>query len=113
MFANKTKLKLLHRCCRCCVFRLFCDFKDLYYKMRITLHLEHFFSDHRSIARILISDKMKKIEDVENRVSSIFGISDFYLTSDDIYLPTAESVAVLNNNEIVWYVKNPLIYYFI
>ncbi|EFA12236.1 coilin [Tribolium castaneum] len=70
--------------------------------MRISLNLSKFFEDHRSLAKIFINKNFKCIKDVEKHITNIFGIENFYLKCDNHYLPEAEDVHVLNEDEVVW-----------
>lgn len=69
--------------------------------VRITLRLDAFFSDHRSVSRILISSAMKTVADLQDHIYNIFGIQDFYLTCNDHFLPAAESVELLERDDII------------
>ncbi|XP_044254207.1 coilin-like [Tribolium madens] len=70
--------------------------------MRVTLNLSMFFHDHRSLAKIFINKNMKFIKDVENHITNIFGIRNFFLKCENQYLPPVEDIQILNNDEVIW-----------
>jgi hypothetical protein len=72
--------------------------------MRITVNLGMFFHDHKSLVRIYVNKNLKCIQDVEKHISNIFNVHNFYLKSENHYLPPTEDVRVLNDGDIVWYV---------
>ncbi|XP_068892749.1 uncharacterized protein coil isoform X2 [Tenebrio molitor] len=70
--------------------------------MRITVNLGMFFHDHKSLVRIYVNKNLKCIQDVEKHISNIFNVHNFYLKSENHYLPPTEDVRVLNDGDIVW-----------
>lgn len=71
---------------------------------RITLHLNNFFRDHRTKARLFINKQLTSIADLENHIKNIFNITNFYLTCKDDFLPPSEDIRILQNEDSVWYV---------
>lgn len=69
--------------------------------VRVTLRLDAFFPDHRSVSRILINGAMKTVADLQAHVQKIFGIQDFYLSCNDHFLPAAESVELLERDDVI------------
>lgn len=72
----------------------------------IIVDLSQFFYDHRRTARIFINDSIKSVSDLQNRLTHIFSIQDFYLSTGGHFLPESEDIGVLQKNETVWYVTN-------
>ncbi|XP_050293844.1 coilin isoform X2 [Anthonomus grandis grandis] len=68
---------------------------------RITLDLSRFFNDHRRLAKIFINNNLESIQDLQDRIHAIFGLSGFYLTTQNHFLPLSEDVRVLVNDETV------------
>lgn len=73
------------------------DFKHF----RISVDLSAFFYDHRRVARIFVKRNLKTISDLHNRISNIFQITNFYLTTEGHFLPVSEDIRILSNNENV------------
>jgi len=68
---------------------------------RINVDLSAYFFDHRRVARLFIKSNLKSIEDLKTRISEIFEISEFHLTTGGHFLPVSEDIRVLSNNESV------------
>lgn len=69
---------------------------------RVTLFLQHFFSDQRGSCRVYITSHMKTIQDLQNHINDIFHLDkDFYLISNNLFLPNAEDVRILKEDDIV------------
>lgn len=71
-------------------------------QFRIVLHLGNFFKDHRREARIFVTKKIRSIADLENHIAEIFNINNFYLLSQNYYLPSAEDIRILQEDDAVW-----------
>lgn len=69
---------------------------------RIVVHLDNFFKDHRREARIFVNKSTNTISDLENHIADIFNIKNFYLTCQSYFLPSAEDVRILQEDEAVW-----------
>ncbi|KAJ3661276.1 hypothetical protein Zmor_005679 [Zophobas morio] len=74
--------------------------------MRITVNLSLFFHDHRCLAKIFVNKKMKCIRNVEERISAVFNIENFYLKCENVYLPPTEDVQILNYDDVVWVIPS-------
>lgn len=75
--------------------------KDL--NFRLIVNLSHFFSDHRHRVRIFVNKDIKTIQDLQNRITTVFNLTNFYLTSSsNEYLPPLEDVRILQNDETIW-----------
>lgn len=72
-------------------------------QFRIVVHLDNFFKDHRREARIFVTKTLKTIADLENHIAKIFDIDNIYLSCQNYYLPSAEDIRVLQEDEAVWY----------
>ncbi|XP_074032892.1 uncharacterized protein [Leptinotarsa decemlineata] len=70
--------------------------------LRLTINLSNFFCDHRHRARIFVNENIETIQDLQNKISQIFGIDNFYLISQDEFLPPSENVGMLQNGEVLW-----------
>lgn len=70
-------------------------------KIRICLNLSCFFNDHRQQSRIFINDDIETIKDLKKYIVSVFGIKKFYLLCENYYLPPANNIRVLNNDDVV------------
>lgn len=68
----------------------------------ILLDLHEFFADDRQRSIILINQNYKKIKDLEDRISDIFGIKEFHLLINDHLLPSCEDIALLKSGDTVW-----------
>nr|CAI5864899.1 unnamed protein product [Callosobruchus analis] len=71
--------------------------------MRIAVNLSNFFADHRRQARICVNESIQTIGDLQNKISGIFDVHDFYLVCDNAFLPPSEDIQVLQNNDLVWF----------
>lgn len=67
----------------------------------ILLDLHEFFADDRQRSIILINQNYKKIKDLEDRISDIFGIKEFHLLINDHLLPSCEDIALLKSGDTV------------
>ncbi|XP_044763825.1 general transcriptional corepressor trfA-like [Coccinella septempunctata] len=67
----------------------------------IFLDLQEFFADDRRRSKILINQNCRKIIDLEEKITQIFGITSFHLLSDGHFLPSCEDIALLKNGEVV------------
>ncbi|CAG9831987.1 unnamed protein product [Diabrotica balteata] len=67
----------------------------------LVINLSEFFTDHRQRARIFINEKIKKVEDLQHKIANCFGIENFILTSSNEYLPPAEDVRIIRNDDVV------------
>lgn len=70
-------------------------------QFKIVVQLDNFFQDHRREARIFVNKSMKTIEDLENHISQVFGVSSFYLCCQSQFLPPVEDVRVLQEDDVV------------
>ncbi|CAH1105808.1 unnamed protein product [Psylliodes chrysocephalus] len=68
----------------------------------LLINLSNFFKDHRKIARIFIGDKITRIQDIQNKITIVFGIENFCLLSNNEYLPPSEDIRILRKDDIVW-----------
>lgn len=64
--------------------------------------MDSFFNDHRRQARVFISKSQKTIADLENHIAEVFGLKNFYLSCENHFLPSAEDVRILHEDEVVW-----------
>lgn len=71
-------------------------------QFRVIVHLDHFFKDHRREARIFINKSTKTIADLEKHISELFNINNFFLLCQNCFLPSAEDVRILQEDETVW-----------
>ncbi|KAL1491345.1 hypothetical protein ABEB36_011954 [Hypothenemus hampei] len=69
--------------------------------VRINLDLKAYFTDHRAVARILVKREFNTIEDLKLRITEIFHITNFFLTSANCFLPDTEDIHVLKNEETI------------
>ncbi|KAF7283740.1 hypothetical protein GWI33_022991 [Rhynchophorus ferrugineus] len=67
----------------------------------IIVDLSQFFYDHRRTARIFVNDSIRSVSDLQNRLTQIFSIRDFYLSTGGHFLPESEDIGVLQRNETV------------
>lgn len=68
----------------------------------VSLFLNNFFTDHRREARIFINNRIKTVRDLENHIQKIFGITEFYLTSRNQFLPSSEDIRILERGDCIW-----------
>lgn len=73
-------------------------------EFRIILQLGNFFQDHRREARIFITKRFNTIADLEEHITEVFSINNFYLTCQNHLLPCTEDIRVLQEDEAIWYV---------
>ncbi|KAG5887927.1 hypothetical protein JTB14_003023 [Gonioctena quinquepunctata] len=69
---------------------------------RVIVNLSNFFSDHRHRARVFVSENIQTIQDLQDKISRIFQIQSFHLTSQNEFLPPSEDVRILQNDELLW-----------
>lgn len=67
----------------------------------ITLHLTHFFQDHRAMCKLFINERMKRIADLHEHVQQIFNIKNFYFLSNGFYIPLTEDIRILQPHDIL------------
>lgn len=69
---------------------------------RITVDLSNFFTDFKSRVKIFVNEDVQTIQDIENKLVSLFNIDKFYLTSNNDYLPPSEDIRILQSDEVIW-----------
>lgn len=77
-------------------------------QFKLIIDLSNFFCDHRTVARIFVKKNFKTIEDIENHIKSIFEIDNFYLSTQNQFLPSCEDVRILDHNDVIRVIKKQL-----
>lgn len=68
---------------------------------RVIVDLSNFFVDFRSRVKIYVDENIKTIQDIENKIVTLFAIDNFHLTSQNDYLPPSEDVRILQQDEVL------------
>ncbi|XP_057672511.1 coilin [Diorhabda carinulata] len=76
------------------------------YKFAVVLNLSNFFSDHRHRARICVNDNIKTVGDLQDKITNVFSIENFILTSRNEYLPHTEDINILQSDDIIWVIPS-------
>jgi len=61
----------------------------------ISVQLHNFFVDHRANCRIFVKKNMKCIHDLEQHLTELFGVKDFYLLCEKQLLPSNEDIRII------------------